>query len=72
MMDPREFAEEIKKYVCRGIERKYYRFRYTRHYGGIATADCVGCNLRCFFCWSYRPRENYKIYGRYKEKGKQY
>jgi uncharacterized Fe-S cluster-containing radical SAM superfamily protein len=21
-----------------------------RWYGGIATADCVGCNLRCVFC----------------------
>lgn len=65
MGDPREFAEEIKRYVCRGIERKYYRFRYTKHYGGIATADCVGCNLKCFFCWSFRPRENFKTYGRF-------
>ncbi len=38
--------------VTRGTERKYYRFRTTRFYGGIATADVVGCNLRCRFCWS--------------------
>lgn len=38
--------------VTRGRERKYYRFRATRFYGGIATADVVGCNLRCRFCWS--------------------
>ncbi|MEM1521335.1 MAG: radical SAM protein, partial [Candidatus Korarchaeum sp.] len=29
-----------------------------RWYGGIATADCVGCNLRCVFCWSNFPRDN--------------
>jgi len=36
--------------VSRGRLRKYYRFRWARHYGGIATADCVGCCLRCLFC----------------------
>lgn len=39
--------------VSRGRLRKYYRFRWARHYGGIATADCVGCCLRCLFCWSF-------------------
>lgn len=33
--------------------RRYYRFRAARFYGGIATADCAGCNLRCLFCWSW-------------------
>ncbi|UCF13403.1 MAG: radical SAM protein [Thermoplasmatales archaeon] len=32
--------------------KKYYRFRGTGFYGGISTADTVGCNLRCKFCWS--------------------
>ena len=44
--------------ICKGKARKYYRFRFARFYGGIATADCVGCNLRCVFCWSNFPRDN--------------
>lgn len=32
-------------------EKKYYRFRPARWYGGIVTADCVGCGLLCRFCW---------------------
>ncbi len=32
-------------------ERKYYRIRTARWYGGIVTADCVGCGLLCKFCW---------------------
>jgi len=34
-----------------GLERKYYRVRPARWYGGIITADCVGCGLLCKFCW---------------------
>jgi uncharacterized Fe-S cluster-containing radical SAM superfamily protein len=34
-----------------GHLRKYYRFRADRWYGGIATADVVGCGLFCRFCW---------------------
>jgi uncharacterized Fe-S cluster-containing radical SAM superfamily protein len=34
-----------------GLERKYYRIRPARWYGGIVTADCVGCGLLCRFCW---------------------
>ncbi|MEM3565449.1 MAG: radical SAM protein [Candidatus Bathyarchaeia archaeon] len=34
-----------------GMERKYYRIRPARWYGGIVTADCVGCGLLCRFCW---------------------
>jgi len=35
----------------RGQERKYWRFRYDRWYGGIVTADAVGCGLLCKYCW---------------------
>ncbi len=42
--------------ICKGPKRKYYRFRADRFYGGIATADCMGCNMDCAFCWSYRTR----------------
>jgi len=32
-------------------ERKYWRFRCDRWYGGIVTADAVGCGLICKYCW---------------------
>jgi uncharacterized Fe-S cluster-containing radical SAM superfamily protein len=64
--DPLKLAEETIKEVCRGGSRKYYRFRPARFYGGIATADCVGCCLRCAFCWSWnvvsRPKQSGKFY----------
>jgi uncharacterized Fe-S cluster-containing radical SAM superfamily protein len=45
----------IESIVIRDTEqgqlRKYYRFRADRWYGGIATADVVGCGLLCKFCW---------------------
>lgn len=53
LFDPLERAKEIEDATCRGELRKYYRFRPARFYGGIATADCVGCCLRCLFCWSW-------------------
>ncbi|RZN59824.1 MAG: molybdenum cofactor biosynthesis protein MoaA [Thermoproteota archaeon] len=56
--DPIALAEATRKIVERDGKRKYYRFRGGRWYGGIATADCVGCNLRCIFCWSNVPRDN--------------
>ena len=56
--DPLKLGEEIEKTVTRENKRKYYRFRGTKFYGGIATADCVGCNLSCHFCWSKKPRKN--------------
>ena len=69
MYDPLELAEVVARDVVRERdaveERKYYRFRGGRWYGGIATADCVGCNLRCRFCWSWRVRDNYKRVGRF-------
>lgn len=52
-MDPILRAKEIGKIVCKNSHRKYYRFRATRFYGGISTADCVGCNLLCKFCWAW-------------------
>ena len=50
--DPLEEARLAAQVVCRGDRRKYYRFRPAKFYGGIATADCLGCCLRCLFCWS--------------------
>ncbi len=57
LFDPLERAGVVSRQVCRGVLRKYYRFRATRFYGGSATADCVGCNLKCFYCWSGRVRD---------------
>ena len=51
--DPIEKAAGIEAIACKGDLRKYYRFRPARFYGGIATADCLGCCLRCLFCWSW-------------------
>ncbi|MBO3801873.1 MAG: radical SAM protein [Candidatus Brockarchaeota archaeon] len=55
--------------VCKVIDnieyRKYYRFRGGRWYGGIATGDVVGCNLKCRFCWSWRQRDNALQYGKF-------
>ena len=64
--DPVQKAEEVAKVVCRDDLRKYYRFRPARFYGGIATADCVGCCLRCLFCWSWpkviQPEQSGRFY----------
>ncbi len=57
--DPVELADQTRKLVVDGIARKYYRLtRPGRWYGGIATSDCTGCNLKCKFCWSGAPRDH--------------
>jgi uncharacterized Fe-S cluster-containing radical SAM superfamily protein len=57
--DAVERHKAIEKLVARqsseGQERKYYNFRPARWYGGIVTADCVGCGLLCRFCWVRDP-----------------
>jgi uncharacterized Fe-S cluster-containing radical SAM superfamily protein len=53
LMDPLVSAERVGEIVDSGDKRKYYRFRPAPFYGGIATADCVGCCLKCLFCWSW-------------------
>ncbi len=54
MIDPLRLAKVTEEIICRKegdtVFRRYWRFRGGRWYGGIATADCVGCNLRCKFC----------------------
>ena len=52
MYNPVELSKKIENIVIKNKMKKYYRFRPTGFYGGIATADTVGCNLRCKFCWS--------------------
>lgn len=57
--DPATRARELNPSVSQGLRRRYYRLsRGARWYGGIATADCCGCNLKCVFCWSNYPRDH--------------
>ena len=54
MFDPIILSKIIENHVRNNIAKKYYRFRKTRFYGGCATADCLGCNLRCVYCWAQK------------------
>ena len=67
MYDPLELARQTARMVCRGTARKYYRFRPARFYGGIATADCLGCNLRCAFCWAWEQLHQVQRLGQFYE-----
>ncbi len=51
--DPVQRAEEVESAVMKGERRLYYRFRPAPYYGGIATADAVGCSFLCAYCWNY-------------------
>jgi uncharacterized Fe-S cluster-containing radical SAM superfamily protein len=66
MYNPLELSKKIEKIVVQNNLKKYYRFRPTGFYGGIATADTVGCNLRCKFCWSsnsvWNPQDTGEFY----------
>ncbi len=61
--DPVKLAFEVRPKVSKVIDgkeyRRYFRFRGGRWYGGIATGDVIGCNLRCKFCWSSYFRDKY-------------
>lgn len=69
MLDPIASSKALEKIVTRrsneGLLRKYYRFRPARFYGGIATADAVGCNLNCAFCWVKEQRLKPWKYGEF-------
>ena len=65
MFNPIEFSEITRNIVCKNNQRKYYRFRSSRFYGGIATADCVGCCLRCVFCWSWNVITRSEVCGKF-------
>jgi uncharacterized Fe-S cluster-containing radical SAM superfamily protein len=67
MYDPLELGRRTARMVCRGTARKYYRFRPARFYGGIATADCLGCNLRCAFCWAWAQLHRVQKLGQFYE-----
>lgn len=66
LFDPMSKAKEIGQLVIKDNERMYYRIPRTgKWYGGIATADCCGCNLKCVFCWSNKPRDNPEKTGKF-------
>ncbi len=50
-----------------GEARRYYRFRAARYYGGIVTADAVGCSFLCAFCWNYHRNLHPERYGRFSD-----
>jgi len=56
-----EVTECTRRLACRregGVElRKYTDFYVAGVYRGIVTGCLVGCNLRCFFCWSPPSRD---------------
>jgi len=62
--DPLELSRIAERRTTKIVEgkvyRKYWRFRGGRWYGGIATGDVVGCNLRCGMCWSWRSSFSYE------------
>ena len=65
MYNPIKLGKKIREIVCKDVARKYFRFRATRYYGGIATGDVVGCNLKCCYCYVYQPRERPAEIGRF-------
>ncbi len=67
--NPVELSRLIENIVAKNVNgtqlRKYTHFRVVRFYQRSATAFTVGCNLRCFFCWSSRARDYPESYGVY-------
>ncbi len=67
--DPIELARLTESIVCKRVgtrvARKYTHFKVVKFYGGVATGFVVGCNLRCFFCWSPPSRDYPERYGRF-------
>jgi uncharacterized Fe-S cluster-containing radical SAM superfamily protein len=56
--DPIQRSNEVEQIVMQGDKRRYYRFRYAKFYNGIITADALGCNLLCAYCWNYSRNLN--------------
>ena len=61
--DPIERAAWAEGQVMKGTARRYYRFRHARFYGGIISADAVGCQFLCHWekggrCWNFSRNQN--------------
>lgn len=74
--DPVKVSKLTEDIVCRyvgGVQmRKYTDFYVAGVYRGIATGAVVGCNLRCFFCWSPISRDFPEKYGFFYSPGDAY
>lgn len=64
-MDLKEILSPVINKVCLNLKRKYKKFRLAPFYGGISTADCVGCFLECFYCWTYKSNLEPEKFGKF-------
>jgi uncharacterized Fe-S cluster-containing radical SAM superfamily protein len=64
--DPGARSAEAESQVMREGKRLYYKFRAAPYYGGIATADAVGCSFLCAYCWNYGRNENPSRFGSFR------
>jgi len=51
--NPLKRSQKVERFVLKDGKRLYYRFRAAPYYGGIATADAIGCSFLCAYCWNY-------------------
>lgn len=63
--DPVRRAEESEHLVMKDGKRLYHRFRAAPYYGGIATADAIGCTFLCAYCWNYYRNLNPARFNRF-------
>jgi uncharacterized Fe-S cluster-containing radical SAM superfamily protein len=63
--DPIQRSKEIERIIMQGDKRRYYRFRFAQFYGGIVTADAIGCGLLCAYCYAYSRNLNPNKSGKY-------
>ncbi len=63
--NPIERAKEVERTVMQNGKRLYYRFRPAPYYGGIATADAIGCSFLCAYCWNYSKNLYPARFGKY-------
>lgn len=63
--DPIERSKQFEPLVMLGNKRRYHRFRAAPYYGGIVTADALGCNFLCAYCWNYDRNLHPERHGRF-------
>ncbi len=63
--NPVRRSGEMESLVMKGEKRLYYKFRAAPYYGGIATADAVGCSFLCAYCWNYGRNEDPSRHGKF-------
>ena len=63
--DALQRSEETERLVMSGEKRLYHKFRAAPYYGGIATADALGCSFLCAYCWNYGRNENPSRFGKF-------